>query len=777
MATSDQPCTDTGHVLVRMLGAADLGTRSGRAFTEKCAELESADPAQAARLLTTSADPRWEVPLAVAFGPGAPRYDRVVLVVTRAQAGPVSDGDFTHPLGAVLKQRLEGDGLYGVSFEPGAVELLEVGAPHIRGVRAAVRDRLMAMYPGDTAPAVDIPFGGGATNGLIGLVVGALEAGTKPQLIVPLTGGGAERIRLSQQLPTENADRWLVRHRFYSPMVRRDSDNEKFWQSRLDRQVLATETVGGAASDLARVLLERIERCEAVDGFLFRSWLEAHVRDLAARDNARTTDAGLRASLDDLVNRRFVQPRRWTPAEVDRLLKERRRGGFPAAALTVLVDPQIAKAEHAANDLAHGKAPDGAGTRAIRRFLKRRRDLPLVDEEVEELGYARWPYLGDRRALILVAMGTDPVEGDDPPAPRLDALIDQARRDDVEPVIRIVVSDRTEPVGRLWEAKARAQDVDCRVLLECGTDFDDLGGIRSDVWGELDTEGDLDTVGEVRIAVGPGPKPQGLALLLAGMKWALWAACPVRLVELRQAMRNSVAALDDTIVDVDRDAVLNHVAGDAELAEVAVSALEYLDVSTAAALLDRGSPRLCPLADRARRLSLVPARGAQPARAGAGSGTDRDWLESIGLFDHEHAPLLLLRARLRLVETLAANDPWGCAVRAAVLCEGTLGKRGDHGWYTLCDPKKSQHVPAATRLAGYRNASPAAHGKEKAVRVRVTPVLPSAKDLRDCLRGLRAGLSRHVTVDGTGLPDTWDTVLVDELEQLKKEIRAFIVSS
>ncbi|AEH11397.1 MULTISPECIES: hypothetical protein [Protofrankia] len=264
------------------------------------------------------------------------------------------------------------------------------------------------------------------------------------------------------------------------------------------------------------------------------------------------------------------------------------------------------------------------------------------------------------------------------------------------------------------------------------------------------------------------------------MEWALWAACPVRLVELRQKMQNPVAALDSTIVDVDQDAILNHVAGDAELAEVAASALENLDISAAAALLERGSRRLRPLADQVRRLSLVPVYWVQSARADTGSGTYQAWLDSIGITNHDHAPLLLLRDRLRLVETLADSDAWGCAMRAAALCEGTLrdgrlDRRGEYGWYTLCDPKKPQHIPAATRLAGYRNASPASHGKEKAARTGRAVVPPSAKELRECLRGLRRGLGRQVTVDGAGLPDTWDDALVDELSRLRGELRAFTV--
>ncbi|WP_131772882.1 MULTISPECIES: hypothetical protein [Protofrankia] len=147
--------------------------------------------------------------------------------------------------------------------------------------------------------------------------------------------------------------------------------------------------------------------------------------------------------------------------------------------------------------MAHGKAPDSAGTQAICQFLRRRYDLPLVDEGIEEFGYARWPYLDGRRVLILVAMGRDPVHGDEPPTPRLDELIAQARKEGVKPIIRIIVSDDTEPVDRLWEVKAPVQDVDCRVLLKCGIDFDDLAVIRLDVWDELDTEGGLDTVDEV----------------------------------------------------------------------------------------------------------------------------------------------------------------------------------------------------------------------------------------------------------------------------------------
>ncbi len=781
MATIKEPSPVAGRVLVHMVGAADLGVRSGPRFKEKRDELATADPEHAARLLTTSADPKRPVPLVAVFADGAPRYDRVVLVVTRRQAGTVPDEDFTRPLGMAIKERLESEGLYGVHFEKDAVELLEVGAPHSSKVRAAIRDRLMGMYAGRAAPQVDIQFTSGSTNAGIGLVAGTLEAGVEPRLVL-LTGGTGRRIPLRDEFPAdkENAQRWLVRNRFYSPMIERDSDNARFWQSRLDRQLLVIETAEGAAADLARVLLERIERREAVDGFLFRAWLEAHVRALAARDNARTADAGLRERLDDLIKRRFVKPRNWQPTEVKELLAERRRRGFPAAALTVLVDPQITKAEKAANGLAHGEKPDTESMRIARQFLKRRRDLPLVDEKIEELGYPRWPYFGDRRVLILLALGIasgkDRDKGEDSRTSGLDELIAQARQDDrFTPMIRILVSAEAEPVGRLWEEKARAQDVDCRVLLTCGIDFSDLDDIRCDVWDALAADdGELDTVGKVWVVTGPGPKPQGLGLLLTGIEWGLSAACPTQLVEIREATAGS----NKSSVEVDQDAVLNRVAGEAELAGVALSALDCLDISAAAAALDQGWARsLRPLAARARRLSLVPAprdgvRGRKRPTAGVNAGIDEEWLASIGMSDQETSSLLLLRARLRLVQTLAKSDPWGCAVRAAALCEGTLGKDGDTGWNTL-----RRHIPEAERLANYRNDSPASHGMDKAARSGTAPEPPSAEELRDCLRGLRAGLRRHVTVNGRGLPDTWDDVLVDELDQLKRELRAFTVAT
>jgi hypothetical protein len=108
-------------------------------------------------------------------------------------------------------------------------------------------------------------------------------------------------------------------------------------------------------------------------------------------------------------------------------------------------------------------------------------------------------------------------------------------------------------------------------------------------------------------------------------------------------------------------------------------------------------------------------------------------------------------------------------MRAATLCEGTLGKNGPYGWNTLriC-------IPAADELARYRNASPAAHGKEKATRRGVALEPPSAEKLRTCLWELRKGLSETVMVNGRGLPDTWDAVLVDEHESLTTELRAFI---
>ncbi|WP_239375995.1 hypothetical protein [Frankia sp. Cj5] len=760
-------------MLVHMVGAADLGTRPGPEFTKKLDELVAADPSEAARMLTESADPR-RPPLVAVFAAGAPHYDRVVFVVTRPQAGPAPDENFTRPLGAAIKERLECEGLYGVRFQPGAVELLEVSAPHMSGVRAAIRDRLLTMRADGVIPAVDLPFGGGATNGAFGLVAGILEANVEPRLVLSLAGGGVKRIRLSQQLPTENADRWLVRHRFYSPMLKRDPDNADFWQDRLNRQILVTETTYGSAVDLARVLLERIDRDEAIDGFLFRAWLEAYVRALAVRDNAGITDGTLCERLDKIIKGRFERPKKWSPTEICDLLKECRSRKFPVDALTVLADPEIGNAEGAANSLAHGGA---SNSDSIRQFLRDRGDLPLVDEEIEGLGYARWPYLGDKRELILIAMGsTDQVEGDNPPTPRLDALIDWMRGDDVEPVIRIVVSAESALVGRLWEEKARAKNVDCRVLLECGINFDDLEWIRSNVQEALAAEGNLDAVDKIHIAVGPGPKPQILALLLAGLEWALRAACPARLVELRRKMRNPVPALDETYIDVDPDAVLNRVIGDSGLAEVAVSALECLDTSAAATLLDRGSPRLRPLAVRVRRLSLVLACGQRSADGDAESGIEPDWLASIGIADYENASLLLLRARLKLVQTLADSDLWGCAMRAAVLCEGTLGKNGDTGWYTLKNKKNAQYILAAYYLNEYRNDSPAVHGKERKERADRRKEAPKLPPLRDCLEDLCKGLSEHVMVNGQGLPDTWDNVLVDELESLKRELGAFIAS-
>ncbi len=777
MTTTDHQPMNTRHILVHLVGAADIGALPGASFQERLAELAAADPAEVGRLLTASADPARKVPLAVVFAAGAPQYDRVILVVTRPRAGQPVDSGQTSSLGEVIKNHLEADGLYGVSFPPGTVELLEADGPYLAGTRAVMR-RQLREFRDDGAPLhVDITFGGGATNAAVGLVVGALESEVEPHLVL-LAGGGGRRILPSGKLPTanENDDRWLVRHRFYSPMVSRDPGDADLWQRRLDRQILVAESVGGTdvgdtgEEELARVLLERIDRREVVDGMLFRAWLEARVRSLAARDSSAGGDPDLDRWLDDLIRRRFPDPRaraakeKLFPSEIRKLRAARAARGVPTSALDLLLEPLVWDAEMAAKDLVHVNRSNPRDLGIVRRFLETQSYLPRYDEEIVELGYPRWRYLGDRRALVLLAMGTDPVEGDDPPTPRLDALIQKAARENVTPVIRILVSEKTEPVGRLWEKKARGKNIDCRVLLKSGIDFDDLDDIRLDTWDALQAEGDLDTVKEVWVVVSSGRKPQGLGLTLAGIEWGLSAACPTRLAEIRR----SGAGSDESIVEIDQDAVLNRVAGDAELARVALSALECLDVSAAVALLGQGSAQwLRPFADRARRLAFI----------GPSTALGPGWLASIGLFDHEHAPLLLLRARLRLVETLAADDPWGCAVRAAVLCEGTLGKHGEHGWYTLCNPKKPQHVLAATRLAGYRNASPAAHGKEKAVRVGATPVPPSAKDLRDCLRGLRAGLSRHATVNGTGLPDTWDTVLIDELEQLKKEIRAFIVSS
>ncbi|WP_250282152.1 hypothetical protein, partial [Frankia sp. CiP1_Cm_nod2] len=304
--------------------------------------------------------------------------------------------------------------------------------------------------------------------------------------------------------------------------------------------------------------------------------------------------------------------------------------------------------------------------------------------------------------------------------------------------------------------KARGKNIDCRILLKSGIDFGDLDDIRLDTWDALQAEGDLDTVKEVWVVVSSGRKPQGLGLTLAGIEWGLSAACPTRLAEIRR----SGAGSDESIVEIDGEAVLNRVAGDAELARVALSALECLDVSAAVALLGQGSAqRLRPFADRARRLAFI----------GPSATLDPRWLASIGLPEGpERLPFLLLRARLRLMETLAESDPWGCAVRAAVLCEGTLGKNGKNGWNAL-----KNRIPEAGRIAGYRNDSPASHGKEKAARTGRAVTHPSAEKLRECLRGLREGLSRQVKVDGVGLPDTWDGVLVDELSRLRGELRAF----
>ncbi|WP_239331860.1 hypothetical protein [Frankia sp. CiP3] len=742
---SEQPSTGAGHVLVHMVGAADLGTRPGPEFTKKLDELVAADPSEAARLLTPSADLSGNpVPLVAVFADGAPRYDRVILVVTSPRAGEISPSGHTFRLGEAIKKGLEGDGLYGVGFPPESVELLKAGGPDIAGVRTVIGKRLSKIRGTGAAPRVDIPYGGGAANAAIGLVVGVIESGVEPRLLL-LAGTGGKPIVLSHELPTptENADRWLVRHRFYSSMIKgdrddSDQDGNELWRSRLNRQILVAETTDDfGEEDLARVLLERIDRREAVDGFLFRAWLkEARTRSLADRDK-------------------------------------------PAAALDFLRHPQLSGAEEAAKDLSHGKPTDPM---IIRRFLEGQDQLPRFDEGIADLGYPKWPYLGDRRALILVAMGMDPIEGDDPATPRLDALIARAYRDGFEPVIRMLVSKETAPVGRLWEAKARArtEKVDCRVLLECGIEFDDLDDIRSDVWGALKADDqELDTVGEVRVAAGSGRKPQGLGLLLTGIKWGLYASCPTRLLEIRRAAPSS----DESIVEVDQNAVLSRIAGDSELARVALSALECLDVSAAATLLDRGSSRLRPLATRVRRLSLVSVDGGEGRRrtptTRVAAGVDPEWLASIGIPDQENSALLLLRARLRLIQTLAGSDRWGCAMRAVALCEGTLGKHGDKGWYAFCDRKKPRYIPQANDLACYRNASPASHGREKALRKQgrdkgKVPKPPSPKKLRECLRGLREGLSKHVMVNGQGLPDTWDSVLVDELESLKKELRAFI---
>ncbi len=732
---SEQPSTGAGHVLVHMVGAADLGTRPGPEFTKKLDELVAADPSEAARLLTPSADlPGNQVPLVAVFADGAPRYDRVILVVTSPRAGEISPSGHTFRLGEAIKKGLEGDGLYGVGFPPESVELLKAGGPDIAGVRTVIGKRLSKIRGTGAAPRVDIPYGGGAANAAIGLVVGVIESGVEPRLLL-LAGMAGKPILLSHELPTphENADRWLVRHRFYSSMIKgdrddSDQDGNELWRSRLNRQILVAEATDDfGEEDLARVLLERIDRREAVDGFLFRAWLkEARTRSLADRDK-------------------------------------------PTAALDFLRHPQLRGAENAAKDLSHGKPTDPM---IIRRFLEGQDQLPRFDEGIVDLGYPRWPYLGDRRALILVAMGMDRIEGDDPATPRLDALIARAYRDGFEPVIRMLVSKETAPVGRLWEAKARArtEKVDCRVLLECGIEFDDLDDIRSDVWGALKADDqELDTVGEVRVAAGSGRKPQGLGLLLTGIEWGLYAACPTRLLEIRRAAPGS----DESIVEVDQNAVLSRIAGDSELARVALSALKCLDVSAAVALLDLGSTQwLRPLSVRARRLAL----------SGPPTVFDSDWLASVGLPNNgKHLRILLLRARLRLIQTLAVSDPWGCAMRAAALCEGTLGKHGDKGWYAFCDRENPRYIPQANDLACYRNASPASHGREKALRKqgrdeRKVPKPPSPKKLRECLRGLREGLSEHVMVNGQGLPDTWDSVLVDELESLKTKLRAFIVS-
>ncbi|WP_322760591.1 hypothetical protein [Frankia sp. Cr2] len=794
MAITDQQPADPRHVLVHMVGAADLGTRSGRPFAARCAELESAGPAQAARLLTTSADPKRPAPLMAVFADGAPRYDRVILVVTRKQAGMAPDEDFTRPVGMAMKARLESEGLYGVRFEPGAVELLEVSAPHSSKVRVAIRDWLISIYAGRTLPQVDIQFTSGATNAGIGLVAGALEAGVEPRLVL-LTGATARRITLREELPAdkENAQRWLIRNRFYSPMIKGDPDNDKLWRSRLDRQILAAETTdrdgedgtatGMPEGDLARVLLERIGRYEAVDGFLFRAWLKTRTRGLADRDRTGGPGTDLDGKLDDVIRRRF--PDRVTRnrqetlegKEIEALRAACRAKGLQTSALDFLLQPQLREAEDAAKDLAHGKQADPKDPRIIRRFLETQGYLPRYDEKIVEIGYPRWPYLGDRRVLILIALGKG--RGEDSQPSGLDDLIRQARRYDIVPMIRIIVSAETERIGRLWEEKACAQSVDCRVLLTCGIDFSDLEAIRCDVWDALTVDDrELDTVGKIWVVTGPGPKPQGLGLLLTGMEWGLSAACPTQLVEIRQAAAGS----NESIVEVDRGAVLNRVAGETELAGVALSALDCLDVSAAAAALDQGWARsLRPLAVRVRRLSLVPAprdgvRGRKKPTAGAAAGIDPEWLMSIGMSDQENSSLLLLRARLRLVQTIAKNDPWGCAVRAAALCEGTLGKYGDDGWYTLCDRKSPRCIPQATQLARYRNDSPVAYGRERVDRTGTAPEPPSPEALRHCLRDLRKGLSQRVTVNGCGLPDIWDTVLVDELELLTQALRAFTVS-
>ncbi|KLL09960.1 hypothetical protein [Protofrankia coriariae] len=773
MMVTDRQTMSACRILVHLIGAADLGASSGEQFWERLAELVAAGPDEAGRLLTTSVDPARKTPLIAVFAAGAPQYDRVVLVVTRPRAGQPADAGQTLSLGEVIKDRLEFDGLYGVGFPPGAVELLEADGPYLAGTRPVIRRRLRELRDAGVLLHVDITFGGGATNAAMGLVIGALESEVEPHLVL-LAERGGHRILPSEKVPSanENDDRWLVRHRFYSSMVTRDPDNAELWQRRRDRQILVAESVDGidendtGEEELARVLLERIDRREVVDGMLFDAWLKARVRNLAARDGSAGVDADLDAWLGDLIRRRFPDRRtraagdKLFPPEIRKLRAARAARGAPTSALDLLLEPRARDAEMAAKDLVHVNRTNPRDLGIIRRFLETQSYLPGYDEKIVELGYPRWSYLGSRRALILLALGADPIEGADPPTPRLDALIQQAQREGVEPLIRILVSEQSEPVGRLWETKARRSDVDCRVIQKCGTDFDDLDHIRWDVWDALQAEGDLDAVKEVWAVVGTGPKPQGLGVLLAGIEWGLSAACPTRLV----AIRRDAAGSDRSIVEIDQDAVLNRVAGDAELARVALSALECLDVSAAVALLGQGSAQwLRPLADRARRLAFI----------GPSTAPDPRWLASIGLPDDPaRLPLLLLRARLHLVEPLAESDPWGCAVRAAVLCEGTLGKKGGNGWYTL-----HQHIPQARKIAEYRNASPASHGKEKAARTGRAVVPPSAKELRECLRGLREGLSGQVTVDGAGLPDTWDAVLVDEHERLRGELRAFTAAA
>ncbi|WP_250282154.1 hypothetical protein, partial [Frankia sp. CiP1_Cm_nod2] len=223
------------------------------------------------------------------------------------------------------------------------------------------------------------------------------------------------------------------------------------------------EGVGGAGWDdtgeeeLARVLLERIDRREVVDGMLFRAWLEARVRNLAARDSA----AGVDADLDDLIRRRFPdreiraaqkkEPRsKLSKDEIRKLRAARAKREVPTSALDLLLEPRVWDAEMAAKDLVHVNRTNPRDLGIIDRFLETQSYLPRYDEEIVELGYPRWRYLDDRRALILLAMGMDSVEGDDPPTPRLDALIQKAACKNVTPVIRILVSEKTEPVGRLW---------------------------------------------------------------------------------------------------------------------------------------------------------------------------------------------------------------------------------------------------------------------------------------------------------------------------------------